>query len=349
MEVDYQIYNKSTYADYIKLLSELKLELDIYYYPSFLDIDAKIQKGEYEIFFFRKGNDVFIYPYIKLPFKEEKFKRYFDISSPYGYCGPFCTSELIFQEGEDAFITYIKNNCVSEFVRYHYIYNDELKFTKQIQNLRNRLIVTLSLNQSWEEIWSKEYSSTNRNLIRKLEKEGYLYSVTRKKEDLDEFVEMYYLTMKNVNADSFYFFDNELLYELFEKLGEKIILSKVTKNEITYCYSLFFVTKNIATYYLSARNLEHSKTPATNFLLSKTIEFLMKQNISLLNFGGGITDDLNDMLLKFKSNFSKSKSNFCIGKRVFNQKKYQQISDEWITIQGKDNFEERKHILQFYR
>ena len=113
MESGFQLFNESTQLDYLKLLNDLKIDLDIYYYPSFLEIDAKIQKGTYEIFFFRKGNEVFIYPYIKLPFNDEKFIEYFDISSPYGYCGPFSTSESIFEKGEVAFIDYIKNKCVT--------------------------------------------------------------------------------------------------------------------------------------------------------------------------------------------------------------------------------------------
>jgi lipid II:glycine glycyltransferase (peptidoglycan interpeptide bridge formation enzyme) len=349
MEVGFQIFNEYTYPNYLKLLGELELELDIYYYPSFLDIDAKIQKGEYEIFFFIKGKEVFIYPYIKLPFNEEKFKEYFDISSPYGYCGPFCSSELIFQEGEEAFVDYIKSKCVTEFVRYHYIYNEKHKFTRMIQNLQNRTVVTLDTTLDWETIWSKEFSGTNRNLIRKLEREEYKFILANKKEDLLGFLEMYYSTMKNAGASNFYFFEKDLINRLYEDLGEKIFLVKVEKESIVYCYSLFFISGGIGTYYLSARNVDYPKIPGSNYLLAKAVELLQEKGAFVLNFGGGLTNETDDYLFNFKRNFSKRTKEFFIGKRIFNNNIYNQLVNDWINLHGENDYEKRKHILQFYR
>jgi lipid II:glycine glycyltransferase (peptidoglycan interpeptide bridge formation enzyme) len=344
-----QIFNESTHADYLKLLCKLGLELDIYYYPSFLCFDAKIQKGFYEIFSFIKGNDVFIYPYIKLPFNQEKFKGYFDISSPYGYCGPFCSSEFIFQEGEEAFVNYIKSKCVTEFVRYHYIYNDKQKFTKQIQNLQNRTVVTLDITLDWETIWSKEFSVTNRNLIRKLEREEYNFAVANKKEDLLGFLEMYYSTMKNAEASNFYFFEEDLINRLYQDLGEKIFLVKVEKSSIVYSYSLFFISGGIGTYYLSARNVNYPKIPGSNYLLGKVVKLLQEKGASILNFGGGLTNEREDYLFKFKMNFSKQTKEFFIGKRILNNYIYNQLINDWINLHGENDYENRKNVLQFYR
>jgi lipid II:glycine glycyltransferase (peptidoglycan interpeptide bridge formation enzyme) len=349
MPVQINIYNKINSNLYLSFLCEINLELDIYYYPEYLEIDADIQKGDYEIFVVQNDTDVFIYPYIKLGFTNPELKNYFDISSPYGYCGPYCTNADFFVEAEILFNEFISQNCVTEFVRYHFLYNENLKFSQGITNFQNRTIVTLDIDQSWEDIWTKEYSGTNRNIIRKLEKEGYNYVITREKDDLNEFVEMYYLTMNNVGADSFYFFDKKLINDLFVALGEKIVLTKVEKDGINYCYSLFFISGTIATYYLSARNLEHSKVPATNFLLSKTVEWLLNKNISTINLGGGLTNDLNDPLFRFKSNFSKSKNDFYIGKRIFNHEIYEDIVNSWISVHGPADYEKRKQILQFYR
>ena len=195
----------------------------------------------------------------------------------------------------------------------------------------------------------KEYSSTNRNLVRKLEKEGFEYLITNKKQDLDEFIEMYYSTMSNVGANTFYYFQKELIQKLFKDLEEKIFLAKVHKVGVAYCYSLFFISGGIATYYLSARNPEYGKIPATNYLLSKTVEYLKEKQLKILNFGGGLTNDLNDSLFIFKSNFSRTNKNFYVGKRIFNYEIYNQIINDYILSHGLDNFEQKKHILQFYR
>ena len=343
------IISNSNLGDYNELLKQFDLNLDIYYQLDFLEIDAKIQNGLFEIFIVTKGQFIFIYPYIKLPFNTNEFKDFYDITSPYGYCGPFCNNESFFDEAETHLTEYLSKWCVTEFVRYHFNYNSTLKFKQKIINVHNRTIVTLDLNQSWENIWMNEFSSTNRNLIRKLEKENFIYSETTDSKDLDGFVEMYYSTMQNANADSFYYFTKDLMKSLYNDLGEKIILVKVEKDDVVFSYSLFFLSGGIATYYLSARNINFAKIPATNYLLSKTAEFLKNKNISLLNFGGGLTNSPDDYLFKFKSNFSKTKQPFFIGKRIYNDEIYEKIVKEWILVHGEDDYDSRKQILQFYR
>lgn len=344
-----QVFNESSKFEYLTLLNDLNLNLDIYYYPCFLEWDAKIQGGAYEIFFYRKEEEVFIYPYIKLSFVDKKFENYFDISSPYGYCGPFSTSKFIFVEAEVEFMHFIKDKCITEFVRYHYVYNDKRKFLRQIQNSKNRTIVTLDLSLDWDVIWTKEFSVKNRNLIRKLDKEGFDYVSTKKSDDLHGFIEMYYSTMKNVEASNFYFFKKDLLNQLFEIFGENLILVKVESNKVVYAYALFFISGGIATYFLSARNLDFPKVPATNFLLGKSAEILKKNGVQIINFGGGMFNKVDDYLLKFKQNFSSETKEYFIGKRIFNQEIYNQIVNDWIEVYGKVDYENRKNILQFYR
>lgn len=335
--------------NYYELLSRFELQLDIYYQPDFLEIDAKIQNGSYEIFIVTRDKFIFIYPYIKLPFNNNEFKDFYDITSPYGYCGPFCNSELFFDDAESLLTEYLSKWCVSEFVRYHFSYNFNLKFKQNIINIHNRTIITLDLNQTWENIWMNEFSSTNRNLIRKLEKESFIYTETLDNKDLDDFVDMYYSTMKNANADSFYYFTKDLIKSLYFDLGDKIMLVKVEKEGVVYGYSLFFLSGEIATYYLSARNINFVKIPATNYLLSKTAELLKYKNINLINFGGGLTNESDDYLFKFKSNFSKTKQPFFIGKRIYNNEIYQKIVKDWILVHGIDDYESKKQKLQFYR
>ena len=77
--------------------------------------------------------------------------------------------------------------------------------------------------------------------------------------------------------------------------------------------------------------------------------FLLKKNVSIFNLGGGLTDEMGDYLFKFKKNFSKRTSEFYIGKRIHNNNKYSEITEDWISIHGNKEFESKKKILQFYR
>src|SRR6218665_1298666 len=268
MDLTFQVYNQTS----LELLPEQVFNyirtLDIYYQPEFLDCDAKMQGGEYEIAVSTLDLKIWVYPYILLPIEGTS---YFDISSPYGYAGPVSNSEEIQFEAEKKFIEYIssKKTIVTEFVRYHHIYNEKHFFQKEIKNLLNRKVVVLPTLDS-EEIWTKEFSGTNRNLVRKLEKEEYTWSVAPfTKEDVPLFDEAYRANMVHSGATDFYFFAQTFYAEMIEKLGDKLLFSKVEKEGEIYASALFFVSGGMVTYYLSARNLNHPKVPASNLLLSK--------------------------------------------------------------------------------
>lgn len=342
-----KIYNEFNRQLYKKLISEWNL--DVYYQPEFLAIDAKIQGGKYEVFVVTTSESIFVYPYIKFPFYEASHNDRFDIGSPYGYAGPYFTDNLILNLGEKQFLKYISKGCVSEFVRYHYAYSGTFRFITNIENTNNRSIVILNLKQPWEKIWKEEFSSKNRNLSRKLEKQGYNYVVTNEKESLDEFIQMYYSTMKNVSADKFYYFTEEIINELFSTLKDSIFLAKIEKDSITYASALFFISGDTATYYLSARNISKGKIPATNYLLTCTAKYLHNKGYKILNLGGGTSPDKDDSLLKFKLNFSTETMSFYIGKRIHDLEAYNEIVQNWIIHYGQEHYERVKNRLHFYR
>lgn len=348
MELQFNTYTKDTIAG-LKVEERSFLEsLDIYYQPEFLVCDASMQEGEYEIAVCTRGKQIWVYPYILLPVPGTIYK---DISSPYGYAGPVSNSPDIQSEAEALFIQYLatRKDIVSEFVRYHPIYNETSLFQTEIKNLLNRRVVILPTLDK-DEIWLKEFSGTNRNLVRKLEKEGFNWSVKPFSiEDIPAFDEAYRANMLYTNASDFYFFSPEFYAALIEQLGDRLLLSKVEKEGEIYTSALFFISGGIATYYLSARNLDHPKIPGSNLLLSKMAFWSQENGIKFLNFGGGLSLDENDHLFKFKSNFGKQIKDFTIGKRIHQPELYRQLQDTYIAKNGAENFQKVKHILQFYR
>ncbi|WP_291920648.1 GNAT family N-acetyltransferase [Chitinophaga sp.] len=326
----------------------MKLNLDIYYQPGFLETDAFLHKGEYEIFVCQEDNYVFIYPYIRKPL----INGYYDITSPYGYCGPYSNDPLFFQVGERMFIEYTckQGFLVSEFIRYHPIYNkrEQERFKYFTSNFLNRTVVMLSENIEWNKIWNEQFSSTNRNLVRKMKSEGYVFELVDPAPYLTEFMGMYYQNMLNVHATQYYFFSETYFEKLVNKLGEKLVMARVRMNNTTYATSLFFLSGNIVTYFLSARNFNTTQIPATNFILSNMAEWGHLHGYSYFNLGGGLTNSKQDTLFKFKSNFSKDYVPFYIGKRIHNPEVYESLKRDWIDNNGAEKYETVKQVLQFY-
>jgi hypothetical protein len=347
MDLKLQIYNQETSKLLpIEVLKFIRT-LDIYYQPEFLACDAKMQNGTYEIAVYTSGTNIWVYPYIVLPIKET---AYFDISSPYGYAGPVATSNEIQPEAEQLFVDYIrsKQNIATEFVRYHHIYNENNFFQIDIKNLLNRRVVVLETKDQ-DDIWMNQFSGTNRNLVRKLEKEGFTWSVKPFEiTDIEAFDKAYRANMVHSGAGDFYFFTQDFYAEMIEQLGEKLLFAKVERDGETYASALFFVSGKMVTYYLSARNLDHPKVPGSNLLLSKMAFWSQENGMKLLNFGGGLSLDENDFLFKFKSNFGKQIKDFTIGKRVHQPAIYKELQEKFIARNGEEAFQKVKHILQFY-
>ena len=67
-----------------------------------------------------------------------------------------------------------------------------------------------------------------------------------------------------------------------------------------------------------------------------------------VHFGGGTSGDPENSLLHYKMNFSKTLSEFWIGKKVHNQDVYDKIIEQWKT-KYPDSYEAHKVMLLGYR
>ncbi len=343
------IFNKLNVLEYKNLLNKFNLNLDIYYQPNYLKIESTLVKGEFEIFTINNKNKIFIYPYIKVGFDNE-FSKYKDLISPYGYAGPFCNDTSFFKVGESEFIEYIKKeNIVSEFVRYHFLYNKNLRFSNNILNEHNRTNVIIDLRKEWNEILMNEVAINNRNYLNKLEKDKFVFEICKDEKSIEEFRILYNQTMKNVKADKSFFFNSAYFKKLFKGLKKNVKLARIVKNKTTYAGVIFFISGDIVELFLNCRNLKHQKISSTSALYLNIAKWAQSKGVKYLNLGGGITKLPTDPLFKFKKKLSKTYLPFYIGKRIHNKIIYKKIIDQYIKYHGEKKYKNNLHKLQFYR
>lgn len=348
--MEIKVFHQQDEDNYTSLLKKYNLNLDIYYSLGFLNIEASYQGGIAEIYTVFDENNIFIYPYIRVRLSIPGFENYSDLTSPYGYCGPYVNNASFLKIGEEAFIEYVQQqNVVSEFVRYHFLYNKDIFFTIGIENLINRTLILTELNHSWDEIFMTQFSRDCRNLVRKMEKENFQYTISSSPQNLDHFLQLYYKTMDKVKAEDIYYFPESYIKGLFSNLKNQIYYAEVTRDSEVYSAGLFFASGGIVNYYLSSRNLKHSQFPSTNYLLSSTIKYFATNGMSFFNLGGGLSNKPEDTLFRFKKLFSKKQLFFYIGKRIHNRNAYSQLTEQYIQRKGKEHYESKKHFLQFYR
>lgn len=318
--------NSPKWNEYIKILPQ-NLQ-DIYFTSEYYKLCEENDEGIGSLFVYREKEKVGLYPYLINEIKGYALKnKYYDIEAAYGYGGPLVNSmnKEFLLNFEDSFLQFCKeNNIVAEFIRFHPFIKNENIFKKNINVILNRKIVYIDLTKSENEIWEKDISSKNRNMIRKAEKSGLKVYISK---DYHIFKSIYDKTMDKVKAGGFYYF-NEAYYEKFKEYPNFTLLSVLNENNVIAA-GVFMNYGEYFHYHLSGSVEEYLKYAPNNLMLWEAIKNGKEKGAKLFNLGGGLSNDEEDSLFKFKSSFSKAYSDFYIGKRVHNNSIYEYLIGQW--------------------
>lgn len=286
-----------------------------------------------------------------MPFLRKEIDGYYDFETAYGYGGPKANTDdqiWIDLALEEMRVLFVSEKYVCGFVRFHSLLNNAVKCREHIQIYFDRNTVAINTEESEGDIWSNQIISKNRNMIRKAENNGLVYAAEYGFESLPEFVTLYNSTMQRLDAEEFYFFDEEY-YRLFAKeFRNKAFLGTVKKEGELICAALFMYSKDYGHYHLEGSNHEYSKLAANNLLLWKTALEFHRLGIKEFHLGGGYNGEPDNSLLKFKKSFSNNMKDFYIGKWIFNESKYKELKDEW-AINNPNKVDKFGKLLLCYR
>ena len=311
--------------------------MDIYFKEEYAKLYKEIEKGEVENFCFENELGKVLFIYIKREVILDNIK-YYDIITPYGYGGPLIqnckdknTDKLISLFWEKFLEYAFLNKIICSFVRFHPI-EKNYEYCRDIMELeRISSTVCIDLN-SEEQIWS-DISSKCRNIIRKSIKNNVMVIEDENLKKINDFQNLYYDTMKKNNADEYYFFKEEF-FEQLKFLKEKEITHFYALHEDKIISSILVLMGDEYLHnYLSANSQEGYSLNANSLLLYEIAKYGLKRGYKYFHLGGGYGGD-DSPLFKFKSSFHKNHTlSFYIGKKIFNQKIY----DELCQKAGIDN------------
>jgi len=320
---------------------------DIYFSPEYYQPFEKNGDGKMRCFIYEDHSSYAIYPFLINSVNELGYHLahdYYDIQGVYGYNGVLSNSyDLSFIEKfYHAFNAFcIQHQIIAEFTRFHPLLENNRFSEKHLSVNLDRITVALNLSKSYEEIWANEYSSKNRNMIRKAQNLGYFTEVYKNPSlvEINQFVAVYLHTMNSVHAENYYFFNYEFFYGLFSCLINHIILINVySKSGQLVCSSIFFSYGEYFHYHLSGRT-ENADNSVNNFLIDEAVKYGQSLGMKSFHLGGGHSRDPNDSLLRFKANFSKTRLPFYIGKKIYNKKIYDNVVNQW-----EERFPEKKDV-----
>ncbi|MCH3884623.1 GNAT family N-acetyltransferase [Tenacibaculum aquimarinum] len=259
---------------------------------------------------------------------------YFDCTSVYGYSGPVSNldSHNVPVELKEYFQESINNyffdtKIVSVFSRLHPIFNNNeyLKDLGEIVDLNKT--IAIDLNTTIEE-QKKQYRKSNKYEINKLKKNGFEVVEAKTQEEIDAFINIYYETMKRVEAKDSYFFSKQYFYDFLNNdcFTNKLLLSK-KDNQIT-AGAIFTITNKIMQYHLAGTKQEFARDTPMKLILDEARLLANDINLSYLHLGGGVGGSDQDPLFRFKTGFSKNTFQFKVWKYIVNQEVYNQLIKE---------------------
>lgn len=328
---------------------------DVYYLSGYVKAFHAHGDGEPKLFFYEDNNIKAINVFMKRDIeKDQNFSgkippnTFYDAATPYGYGGFLIegnvTDESLRTLEKEYSELCLNEGIISEFVRFHPVINNSGTVSSIYDILELGRTVTIELD-SREKVW-EGFAGNNRNKVRKAKKSGVEIFWGRSPKLFDTFIPMYNETMDNDGASGYYYFKKDFYNSILEDLKyNSLIFYAVFEDRIISMSIILFANKQMH-YHLSATDREYRNLAPTNLLLYEAACWGIENGYKTFHLGGGL-GSREDSLYQFKKGFNKNSSTyFCIGKKIFDKEKY----DELIKIRKQDPyFDENKLFFPLYR
>lgn len=293
--------------------------IDIYYLKKYGEIWADYEKADFELFEYKKGSNSVIYPILKRKIDD----KWCDITSPYGYSGPFVNSQdkSFYQEFRQAFNLYCqKNNVVSEFIRFHPLLKNHVIAKGIIPARKRGQTVWVDLSLSEDRLFNNlrkghkhsiKKALGNRVLVRP-EPSG----------SIGKFYHLYLETMRRKRAENYYLLSEKFFENNFSKLKNSIFWLGAHYQNKLIAGAVFLKSDRFLHYYFAGSDSQYLSLSPGTLILWEAIKIGKKLGLRKFHFGGGI----DDKLFFYKTGFSDNLADFYTGEVIHNRKAYNQLT-----------------------
>ena len=247
---------------------------------------------------------------------------FYDLCSPYGFAGIICnTNDVSFikralnAQKQQA----LKQNIIAEFMHFNPCLNIG-------ENLKNSLDFFAKGNSNVAVYCDNSrfnfYSSRLKSKINKAKREIYV----KQSSNIEQFVALYYETMKRNNATDFYFFKQEYFENLLK--NKNTIMFEACFNGKIISMAIFIFDERAMFYHLGANSKEYMKgnNNAIYAIFECAFDFAYNKGIPLCYLGGGVKE--NDELFAFKKQFASFITPFYIGGVIYNKEIYEELKND---------------------
>ena len=314
---------------------------DVYHLPAYVKLDADRTGGEAIAFAVEDGDRTFLLPLVlrEIPNLAGWSAGYRDASSPYGFPQPCVTfashdtaaDRLAFVDQCLALLKMELQNAdvISAFLRLHPLaQTEDHKLQEHATVVQHGETVYCDLSLSEQQLW-QQTRSRERSYINRIRRDGFQVEIDDQWNQLDDFIELYYETMRRVAAADSYFFPQSYFQRIRDTLADHATLMFVLAPDGQIASGgIFTRCEEFVQYHLGGTRTRYLQSQPAKLLMHSVREWAKRQGHTYFHLGGGV-GSAHDSLFQFKSGFSKLRASFASCRLVTNTAVYGRLVKQW--------------------
>lgn len=311
---------------YKSLISSL-YNIEPYCLPDYIDIFSGGSENLLCFSFRSDANNSIIMPGYLRPIEIGGEKTgYFDFISPYGYTGPFFSTDVTdseisaFWKKVDKW--YLDNNVVSEFIRFN-LSDNHLNYSGEIfptmLNVKGKIIDEEAQRTSFDHKVRKNVNKAKRE---KLSSEVYYIKIEDDK--ILEFFNIYSLTMVRTNANESFSYTFDEFKRFINDNMEYVAICTIYFEEMPISTELLLVSGDTIYSFLGGTVENYFDKRPNDLLKVEALNWARIQGKKYYVLGGGY--GFEDGIFKYKKSFFPNDVvNYYTGRKIINKEVYSQL------------------------
>lgn len=311
---------------------------DVYHLPGYARLSAAQDRVKVRLGVASNGNERLVMPFIlrEIPGSAERGDAVGDITVPYGYPGPVCSSgDVGIQRAlvEKLLGGLGEMGAVSAFVRCHPFLGVDLDALRPFGDVVIRgQQVYLDLPTVPSDP-ADSFRRDHRYNIRSLQADGFTVRIDHGP-DQGLFPDLYRENMRRVGADPYYLFGDEYFAAIRAELSAHThIVTTVSPDGEAAALAILFVCEGIAQYHLSATDACYLKRAPIKLAIHGMMILAREMGVRILNLGGGVGGRA-DSLFEFKAGFSRARAPFATAGIILDSERYAALSADSRAPEG---------------
>ena len=258
--------------------------------------------------------------------------HYFDLITPYGY-GGFYGNVSDWEKLNQAYTAYcMENNYVCEFVRFELFTEYHAHYDGEVETRTHNVV--RSLEMPLDEMWM-DFKQKVRKNVKKANSFNLSCIIENTGEYLEDFLRIYYSTMRRTDAEDEYYFSKRFYEDVNEMKDNVMYFHAVYEGKIVSTELVIYGAENCYSY-LGGTDRNFFDVRPNDYLKYEIIKWAKEKGLRNFVLGGGYGAD--DGIFQYKLALAPhGEYEFYIGRKIFDNDAYEAL----VSLRADEDLNEK--------